>query len=310
MDSNIEKYTGFDKAAILLHLLGDSLALILFKTISEADMLKIRIRSRQLQNIPSSMKKAVMEEYYFKMMSEKYRDTEAADDLFSFLRDLNDEQLYCLLAKEEIRMTALALDQLGQEVRMTVLNKMDPIRKNKVVLQIGSLEDIPLEAVISMARELEVKVSVIPGPKEFTRGGGKSVALILGDMAEDEANKYLDQLKLDNAELYDEVKKHFISYSDLMALSNNFASDFWMNPDIDLEVMAKALKGFNEEIINKIVEYLPAKKQAMYTHIKEPIPKREVDSARGILLAIFRKKITSGEWNIEDILGGSVEMIE
>ena len=111
-------------------------------------------------------------------------------------------------------------------------------------------------------------------------------------------------------ELYDEVKKHFISYSDLMALSNNFASDFWMNPDIDLEVMAKALKGFNEEIINKIVEYLPAKKQAMYTHIKEPLPKREVDSARGILLAIFRKKITSGEWNIEDILGGSVEMIE
>ena len=43
MDSNIKKFTGFDKAAILLHLLGDSLALILFNTISEADMLKIEL---------------------------------------------------------------------------------------------------------------------------------------------------------------------------------------------------------------------------------------------------------------------------
>ena len=33
--------------------------------------------------------------------------------------------------------------------------------------------------------------------------GKSNIALILGDMAEDEANKYLDQLKLDNAELFD-----------------------------------------------------------------------------------------------------------
>ena len=59
------------------------------------------------------------------------------------------------------------------------------IRKNKIVVQIGSLQDIPLEAVISMARELEEKVSFIPGPKEFTRGGGESVATILGERSEE-----------------------------------------------------------------------------------------------------------------------------
>ena len=104
-------------------------------------------------------------------------------------------------------MTALALDQLTHEARMSVLNKMDPVRKNKIVVQIGSLKDIPLEAVISMARELEEKVSFIPGPKEFTRGGGEAVAIILGEMSEDEAKQYMEQLKVDNPELFDEVKK-------------------------------------------------------------------------------------------------------
>ena len=309
MSNILEDFSGFDKAAILLHILGDSLAMTLFKTISESDMLKLRIRSRELQNISSALKKAVMEEYYFKMMSEKYRDKEEADDLFSFLRDLNEEQLYCLLAKEEIRMTALALDQLSQEARMSVLNKMDPIRKNKIVVQIGSLKDIPLEAVISMARELEEKVSFIPGPKEFTRGGGKSVATILGEMSEDEAKQYMDQLKVDNSELYDEVKKYFLSYEDLMTLPDNMASVFWMNPDIDLEDMAKALKGFEEEIVNKIIEYLPGKKQAMYTPVDGPLSKREVDSSRAKLLGMLKEKFSSGEWNIEDVLGGG-EMIE
>ena len=309
MSTILDDFSGFDKAAILLHILGDSLAMTLFKTVSESDMLKLRIRSRELQNISPSLKKAVMEEYYFKMMSEKYRDKKEASDLFIFLRDLNEEQLYCLLVKEEICMTALALDQLTHEARMAFLNKMDPVRKNKIIVQIGSLKDIPLEAVISMARELEEKVSFIPGPKEFTRGGGEAVATILGEMSEDEAKQYMDQLQVDNPELFDEVKKYYLSYDDLMALSDSMASVFWMNPDIDLEDMAKALKGYDSDIVNKIIEYLPGKKQAMYTPIDFPLSKREVGSARGILLGILKEKFSSGEWDIEDVLGGG-EMIE
>lgn len=309
MSTILENFSGFDKAAILLHILGDSLSMTLFKTVSDSDMLKLRIRARELQNIPLALKKAVMEEYYFKMMSEKYRDKEEADDLFEFIRGLDEEQLYCLLGKEEIRMTALALDQLPQESRMSVLNKMDPVRKNKVVLEIGNLQDIPLEAIISMARELEEKVSFIPGPKEFTRGGGESVATILGEMSEDEAKQYMDQLKIDNPALFDEVKKYYLSYDDLMALSDSMASVFWMNPDIDLEIMAKALKGYDADIVNKIVEFLPGKKQAMFTPIEGGMSKREVDSARADLLVMFKEKFSSGEWNIEDVLGGG-EMIE
>ena len=100
---NLENYSGFDKAAILLQILGEQLAMPLFNSISESDMLKLRVRSRELQNTPTAVKKLIMEEYYFKMMSNQYRNKPEPDDVFKFIRDLNDEQLFYLLSKEAVK---------------------------------------------------------------------------------------------------------------------------------------------------------------------------------------------------------------
>ena len=99
--SNINNLPGLDKAAILFKVLGEALALSMFKNISEANLLKIRIRVRELHNVPVEMKKAIVEEYYFTMMSKQNTKSKATkDQLFSFLHDLNDEQLYYLINTE------------------------------------------------------------------------------------------------------------------------------------------------------------------------------------------------------------------
>ena len=49
---NMDNLSGLDKAAILFQVLGESLALSMFQNISEADILRIRVRSRELRNIP------------------------------------------------------------------------------------------------------------------------------------------------------------------------------------------------------------------------------------------------------------------
>ena len=59
---NIDNLSGLDKAAILFQVLGESLALSMFQNISEADMLRIRVRSRELSNIPTSVKHIILEE--------------------------------------------------------------------------------------------------------------------------------------------------------------------------------------------------------------------------------------------------------
>ena len=301
---NLENYSGFDKAAILLQILGEQLAMPLFNSISESDMLKLRVRSRELQNTPTAVKKLIMEEYYFKMMSNQYRNKPEPDDVFKFIRDLNDEQIFYLLSKEEVKIIALAIEQISPERQMEFLDKLDVALKNKVIIQIGNLNDIPLEAVVDMARELENKAAFIPGPKEFSRGGGKSIATILSNLPESEAKQYLEQVQSDDPVLYAEIKNHYISFDDLITtLPEGIASEFWSNPDLDVDLMAKALKGYDKEIVDKVVEFLPQKKQAMFSPIETPVAKGEVELARSNILNIAKDKVSSGEWNLEDILG-------
>ena len=308
--SNLDQYSGFDKAAILLQILGEPLALTLFNSIAEPELLKLRVRSKELDNTPMDFKKAILDEYYFKIMSDRYRDKKEDNDVFRFIKNLNDEQVYYLLSKEEIAVIALALEQLKPEKQMLFLNKLEPEKRNKIVIKIGSLDDIPLEAVVQIAKDLEQKAAFIPGPKEFSRGGGKSIANILSNMSEDEASQYISQLQTENPDLYNEVKNFYISFTDLVeTLPESMSANFWSNPDIDVDILAKALKGFEKDATDKIVNYLPGKKQAMFTPIDKPVAKREVDLARTNILDIAKEKVKSGEWNLEDIFGGG-EFIE
>ena len=301
-----EELTGYDKVAIIFDILGDSLSINMFKDIPEAEFYKIRDHAKTLKNtVPTAVKKEVLEDYYFKMLSnEKYKDQTSSEKMFEFLEALDDEQLFALLSPEKSRVIALALEQIDNEKRMTFLAKIDVEKQNKIVLQTGDLKDIPLEAIIHIAKELKKKSTFLPGPVEFSRGGGKSVSEMLGKMPEDDAKKYLEQIKLDNPDLLNEVKKYFLLFDDVVTMPDGIAATFWGDPEIDLEIMATALADSETETVEKLQAYLPGKKQAMFTPKKEEdnVSKRDIDEAKAKIKDQLQKKIESGDLNIEDVL--------
>ena len=302
----LEDLSGYDKAAIIFDILGDSLSINMFKNIPEAEFYKIRDHAKTLKNtVPTAVKKEVLEDYYFKMLSnEKYKDQTSSEKMFEFLEALDDEQLFALLSPEKPRVIALALEQIDNEKRMTFLAKIDVEKQNKIVLQTGDLKDIPLEAIIHTAKELKKKSAFLPGPVEFSRGGGKSVSEMLGKMPEDDAKKYLEQIKLDNPDLLNEVKKYFLLFDDVVTMPDGIAATFWGDPEIDLEIMATALADSEPETVEKLQGYLPGKKQAMFTPKKEEdnVSKRDIDEAKAKIKDQLQKKIESGDLNIEDVL--------
>ena len=307
-----ETLSGLDKAAIIFQVYGESLALSFFTELPEEAIIKIRIRSKELKGLPVSLKKTVLEEFYFKMMTDKYQQSKPSSvRLFDFLEELNDEQLHYLLKTEKETVVALAIDQVNSSTRNLFLDRLAPEMKNAVIKELGNLKAIPLEMVVNIAKELEKKASFLPEPKEFSRGGGKKIADILNTMNEDEANNYLSQLMNDDPETYAEVKKYLLTFDDLLQMSEDIASDFWPNPDIDLDILAKALKGVDPDTVSSILEMLPKKKQAMYTSIENPMKKKDVMNARKSVVSVATAMAQSGEIRIEDILSGVDEdMIE
>ncbi len=308
MSQDINTIPGLDKAAILFQILGESLALTMFTGISEKNILKIRVRSKELTNISFDLKKSILEEYYFKMMTQKYRQVSKSNKLFGFFDDLNNEQLFYLIRTESPKVIALSLDQLEESRKMDILKRLNGDVKHNVIIELANLADIPLEGIVNIAQELKKKVPFLPGPKEFTRGGAKSIASLLNQMGLEESEQYLYQISQDDPELYTEVKKYFLSFDDLLEMPSHLMTKFWKNPDIDVDLLAKAFKGMEQNIIDNILSYLPKRKQAMYTPITEPISKSDLESAQLGILAIAKQMSANNELNLDDILSNQ-EMI-
>ena len=304
--------SGLQKVAILFSVVGESLAMSLIKGLSKTEIRKVRSTLRSMGTVSFSVKKRVMEEFYFGFLSEQVDEGKEEGPIqpFDFLADLNDEQLIALLDKEEPPVIAMILAQLDAEKKMLILNRLDPTLKGEVLIELGSLEDIPLEGIIEVGARLKEKSTYLPRTAEFSRGGAKEIADMLSDMSSNEQERYMQTLQNENPELYASVKTFFLTFDDII---EKFPPDIirGLLNEVELDKMPIAFKGLDSEKVNELKEMLPGKKQAMYDDDlgAKPMPKRDVDNARKDFVEAAKAAEKKGDINIEDILSGG-EMVE
>jgi flagellar motor switch protein FliG len=310
MISDYNRLSGLQKVAILFSVLGESLALNLVKDLDKTELRKIRAAMRGINSVAFSVKKQVMEEFYFAFVSEKFQEEESDEPKkpFAFLEELTDEQLVALLITETPRVIAITLAQLSSDKRMMVLNRISEEEKGQVLLNIGNLNDVPLEAVVQIANKLQKKSKQLPKTVAFSRGGGKDLADLLGEMkAEDEA-MFMTNLEQEDPDLAETVKKYRITFESIFEIfPDNLLRDL-MNA-VDLDAIAMSLKGMDKSINDKAINVLPKKKQAMFTPVDGAVAKREVDDARKSIVSAAKQMERDGAFKLEDLLGGG-ETIE
>ena len=306
MISDYNRLSGLQKVAILFSILGESLALNLVKELDKTELRKIRAAMRGVNSVAFSVKKQVMEEFYFSFVSEKFQDEEESDEPkkpFAFLDELTDEQLIALLITETPRVIAITLAQLSSDKRMLVLNRISEEEKGQVLLNIGNLDDVPLEAVVQIANKLQKKSKQLPQTVAFSRGGGKDLADLLGEMDAEDEQMFMSNLEQDNPELAESVKKYRITFESIFEIfPDNLLRDL-MNA-VDLDGIAMALKGMDKSINDKVIGVLPKKKQAMFTPVEGAAAKREVDDARKTIVSAAKQMERDGAFKLEDLLGG------
>jgi len=306
MISDYNRLSGLQKVAILFSVLGESLALNLVKDLDKTEVRKIRAAMRGVEQVAFTVKKQVMEEFYFAFVSEKFQENDESDEPkkpFAFLTDLTDEQVIAMLTTETPRVIAISIAQLPSEKRMKVLSRIDEEKKGQVLLSIGNLNDVPLEAVVQIANRLQKKAKQLPKTVAFSRGGGKDLADILGSMDPEEEEMFMTNLEQENPEMAEEVKRYRITFETIFEIfPDNLLRDL-MNA-VDLDAVAMALKGMDQTVSDKVVGVLPKKKQAMYESVEGAVPKREVENARKSIVQSAKQMESDGAFKLEDLLGG------
>ena len=305
MISDYNRLSGLQKVAILFSVLGESLALNLVKDLDKTEVRKIRASMRGVGNVAFAVKKQVMEEFYFSFVSEKFQEEEENDEPkkpFSFLNELTDEQLIALLITETPRVIAITLAQLSSDKRIMVLNRISEEEKGQVLLNIGNLNDVPLEAVVQIANKLQKKSKQLPKTVAFSRGGGKDLADLLGEMDAEDEEMFMSNLEQNNPDLAEEVKKYRITFESIFEIfPDNLLRDL-MNA-VDLDAVAMALKGMEQSITDQVIGVLPKKKQAMFEPVEGAVPKRDVDTARKSIVSAAKQMERDGAFKLEDLLG-------
>ena len=306
MISDYNRLSGLQKVAILFSVLGESLALNLVKDLDKTEIRKIRAAMRGVEQVAFTVKKQVMEEFYFAFVSEKFQENDESDEPkkpFAFLADLTDEQVIAMLTTETPRVIAISIAQLPSEKRMKVLSRIDEEKKGQVLLSIGNLNDVPLEAVVQIANRLQKKAKQLPKTVAFSRGGGKDLADILGSMDPEEEEMFMTNLEQENPEMAEEVKRYRITFDTIFEIfPDNLLRDL-MNA-VDLDAVAMALKGMDQTVSDRVVGVLPKKKQAMYEPVEGAVPKREVENARKSIVQSAKQMESDGAFKLEDLLGG------
>ncbi len=308
MITDYNTLSGLDKVAILFTILGESLAVKLVKGIHETDIKKIRTRIREMGAVSTPVKKQVVDEFYLSFLSKKFSEGDADSKRpFQFLDGMPDERLLALVEVEEPRIIALALAQVDAEQRGFVLDRLPPENTGRVLLEMGALHEIPLEGVVNIASQLEEKSHFLPRGVDFSRGGGKDVAELLSSMSPAEEAKYLEAIGRESPDLLKEIKKYHLSFDDIFQFPDNLLRDL-MN-SVELDTISMALKGLDQAIVDRVIENLPQKKQAMFEPVEGSVAKRDIDMAQKSIVTAARQMEKDGRFSLEDLLGGG-EMVE
>ena len=301
---------GIDKVAVVFSIIGENVAVKLLKGLDETDVQRIRARSREMEQVSTALKKQIMDEFYLSVISQKLKSESEPESKkpFDFIEELADEQLIALLEVEEPSIIAIALAQVSAERQMKVLTRLSPEVKGNVLMKLGSLNNVPLEGIVNVASQLRTKSLYLPKAVEFTRSGGKDVADILGQMTPFEEEQYLDTIAREDPELAAEIKKYHLTFDDILAsFPENLLRDL-MN-SVELDAIAMALKGRSQDQVDKILENLPQKKQAMYEPVEGAVAKNDVDKAQKSIVDAARQMEKDGRFSLEEVLG-SAEMVD
>ena len=127
-------------------------------------------------------------------------------------------------------------------------------------------------------------------------------------MDADEGERYMQTLQNENPELYKDVKMLVLTYEDILANFPDGILRDLMN-SVELDALAMAMKGIEQETVDKVIGNLPQKKQAMFEPVEGPQPKRDVDEARKTIVTAAKQMEKDGAFNLADMMGGG-EMIE
>ena len=278
LQSKKSQLTGRQKAAVFLVSLGSDVSSEVFKHLREDEIEQLTFEIARLDKIEPDDKDKVLQEFQEMMMAQEFitqggidyaRDileralgTQKAIDIvnrltsslqvrpFDFIRRTDPSHLLNFIQGEHPQTIALILAYLDPQKSAQILAELPHNVQADVARRIAEMKRTSPDVLREVERVLERKLSTLAS-EDFTQAGGiDTVVEILNNVDRGTEKIIIEALEEEDPELAEEIKKRMFVFEDIVLLDDRSIQKVLR--EVDTQELAKALKGVDNEVQEKI----------------------------------------------------------
>lgn len=270
------KRTPMEKVAILLQLMGEETAAKIIQSLPMPEVHRMTYTLMRMKPPDPEEAKAIAEEFtqlllqrgglilsgedfaraviskaFDKASAARLLDTvNVADhETFSALNRVDPRVIAEFTKAEHPQTTALILAHMDPAAAGKVLSFLPEVVRTEVVLRLAKLKEVSPTVMEEIIEALQNDLlNMASGGEEI--GGLKKVAEILNHTEKSVETDILKRLQEEDPALAQGIQQLMFTFEDLVKLDNRAIQEILR--EVDIKILAKALRGANEEVQQKI----------------------------------------------------------
>jgi len=313
------KFTGAQKAAVLMVSLGDEAAAAIFKYLEEDEIQEISKEIALTKHVTPEVADDVMEEFHTMTLAKTYitqggiefakklliksvgpelarkiidRLTKALESSagFTSLERANPQQLSKFIQSEHPQTIALILAHLNATQAGELIANLPEDLRAEVCMRMANLQEISPEVVRRISLILEQKLDSISSFATEAYGGVRAVAELFNRMDRNTGRTVLEKIEADNPQLAGSIRDLMFVFDDILLIDDIGVTEILKRAD--KKVLTVALKGTSDELRNQFFRNMSSRAVEMMKEEMDfmgPIKLRDVEKAQHEIVEIVRQ---------------------
>ena len=317
---------GVRKAAILIAVLGDEAAAMIFRNLDDEDLQKVAQEISRLGTIPKELSLQVLEEFKHLTMAQQHiarggqematrllvtafgetgardmiqrllRASEASSSRIESLQRFDPKQLARFLEGEHPQTIALILGHLDSKQASALLMCLPLTVRAESVKRLANLRQFSPEMAAKVSIVLNRRLRSVGEQKKRTYSGFQSVADLLNNVDSTTSSEILEMIEKEEAALAIGIRNLMFTFEDFRSVQEVQIRE--VTAAVDKKVLTLALKGASEELRAHFYQTMSSRAIEMMKEDAEslgPVRSKDVANAQLEIVAVARKLEAEGK---------------
>jgi len=320
------RMNGVRKVAILMALMGEEAASVIYRTLSEKEVERVTKELAELGRIPAEMAHGVLEEYSQLALTQDYLaaggiefatrllvkafGADAANNLLQkvvrlqelsvgqldSLQKADPQQLAKFLEGEHPQTIALILAHLDGKQASALLMKLPEQVRAQSVKRLAQLRQFSPEMAEKVSVVLNRRLLSLGEQSRKTYAGFKSVADVMNRLEPTTAKSILENIEQDDPKTAISIRNLMFTFEDLLGVADASVRE-WLG-SMDKKTLALALKGASADLKDHVFRAMSTRAVEMLKEDMEalgPVRGKDVNQAQQEAVTLLRKLEADGK---------------